>query len=83
MSTASEAAEREYPVALPDGDEFVTTRKEIRDLARWAFLAGWDAALEAARDEILDVTKVIDGEEFVFADDVVFDLKSLKHKEDA
>lgn len=75
---AREAAEDAYPGrpyhetgVIPWPDSF-----------RTAFVDGWNAALEAARNEILDVTMTFDGEEFVFADDVVFDLKSLEEKEE-
>lgn len=78
MTAAREAAEREYPALMPDDDVFTNTRKEIRDAARWAFVSGWNAALEAARNEILDITVILNGAEFVFAEDVRDDLYALE-----
>ena len=46
-----------------------------------ASIRGWNAALEAARNEILDVTVTIDGTEFVFAEDVRHDLDALGKEE--
>ena len=74
---AREAAEAAYPST----SFHETGQVPWPEAFRTAFIRGWNAALEAARNEILDVTVTIDGTEFVFAEDVRHDLDALKREE--
>lgn len=74
MTAAREAAEEAYP----GRPYFETGVIPWPDAARTAFVKGWNAALEAARNEILDITVILNGAEFVFAEDVRDDLDALE-----
>lgn len=80
---AREAAGAQFPAFHPDDEEVTYTRGVLREAVRKAFVPGWDAALEQARNEIPDVTVTIDGTEFVFAEDVRHDLDALEKKEES